>query len=124
MIHIIPWLPVSSIPQCEENRNEDAFLQSFEAIGCFESTFIDTHQASKMSCKVRSHNSQIITPSFLEEIITSSNEVFKDFASDMLVEMRKLDNPTRETAKSILLAKQNAGSSILTLELQPKKSDQ
>jgi hypothetical protein len=36
----------------------------------------------------------------LEAIITSSNEVFKDFVSNMAVEIRKLSNPTRETAEN------------------------
>jgi len=46
----------------------------------------------------------------LEEIITSSIEVYKDFESDMAVEIRKLCNPTRETAESHIIVQQNAGS--------------
>ena len=45
------------------------------------------HQASKMIFKVRSLKSPIKPRSFLEEIITSNNEVFKDCISDMAVEI-------------------------------------
>ena len=48
--------------------------------------------------------------SFLEDIITSSNEVFKDCVSDMAVEIQELGNPTRETAKNNHTVKQIAGS--------------
>jgi len=71
-----------------------------------------------MIFKVWSLKSRIKTRSFLEEIITSSNEVFKDCVSDMAEEIRKLCNPTRETAKNHDTVKQIAGSSILTLLLQ------
>jgi len=63
------------------------------------------------------------THAFLEEIITSSNEVFKDFESDMAVGIRKLVNLTRETAESNNTVHLLAGSSILTLQLQAKQSD-
>jgi len=75
---MMPGLPVSSIPQCKLNRHEGACLELFQAIGRFEPTFIDAHQASKMVCKVRSLISRINTCSSLEEIITSSNDVFND----------------------------------------------
>ena len=71
---------------------------------------MEAHQASKMICKVRSLKSRIKTHSFLEEIITSSNEVFKDCVSDMAVEIQKLGNPTRETAENNDTVKQIAGS--------------
>jgi hypothetical protein len=51
-------------------------------------------------CKVRSLKSQIKTPLFLEEIITWSNEVFKDIVSHMAVEIRKLGNTTWMTAEN------------------------
>jgi hypothetical protein len=38
--------------------------------------------------------SRIKTHSFLEEIITSSKEVFKDLESDMAVRIRTLVDPT------------------------------
>jgi len=50
--------------------------------------------------------------------------VFKDCVSDMVVEIRKLGNPIRETAENNDTVKQTAGSSILTLQLQGKYSDQ
>jgi hypothetical protein len=71
---------------------------------------MEAHQASKMICKVRSLKSRIKTRSFLEEIITSSNEVFKDCVSDMAVEIQKLCNPTRETAENNDTVNQIAGS--------------
>jgi len=50
------------------------------------------------------------TGSCLEEILTSSNEVFKDFQSDMAVGIRKLGNATRNTAKGNDTVKQTADS--------------
>jgi len=38
-----------------------------------------------------------------EEIITSSNDVFKDFGSDMAVRIRIQGNPTQETAKGSII---------------------
>jgi len=38
----------------------------------------------------------------------SSNEVFKDFESDMAVAFSMLGNSTKETAESNVIAKQNA----------------
>jgi hypothetical protein len=46
----------------------------------------------------------------LEEIIISSQEVFKDFESDMVVEIRMLGHLTRETAENNDTVKQTAGS--------------
>jgi hypothetical protein len=46
----------------------------------------------------------------LEEIITSSNEVFKDCVSDMVVEFGKLGIPTRESAENNNKVMQNVGS--------------
>jgi len=119
-IHMIPGLPVSSIPQCKYNRHQDACLESFQAIGCIGPTFIEAHRASDMICKARSLKPQIMTCSFLEEIITSRNEVIRDFEHDMAVGIRKLYKPTQDTAKSYVIVKQNAGSSILTQEVQAK----
>jgi hypothetical protein len=107
---MMPGLPVSLIPQCKSNRHEGACLEFFHAIGRFEPTFIEAHQTSKMICKVMSLKSQIQTLLFLEAIITSSNEVFKDWVSDMAVEIRKLGNPTWETAEYKDTAKQIACS--------------
>jgi hypothetical protein len=82
---MMPGLPVTSIPQCKYNRHEGACLELFQAIGHFEPTFIEAYQASKTICKVRSLKSRIKTRSFLEDIITSNNEVFRDFVSDIVV---------------------------------------
>jgi len=83
-------LPVSSFLQCKLNRHDGACLEFFHAIGCLDPTFIEAHQASKMICNVRSLKSRLKTRSLLDEIITSSNEVFKDCVSDMVVEIGKL----------------------------------
>jgi len=109
-IHMIPGLPVFSLSQCKYNGQEKACLESFQGIGCFEPTIIETYEASKMICKVRSLKSWIMAPSFLVEIITFSNEVFEDFESDMAVGIRKLGNPTWETAKSHVIVNKNGGS--------------
>jgi hypothetical protein len=77
----------------------------------------------KIIYNVTSLTSRIETSSFLEELITSSQEVFKDFESDMAVRIRMLGDPTRETAESNDTVKRTAGSSILTLQLHPKISD-
>jgi len=63
-----------------------------------------------MICNIRSLKSRIKTRSFLKVIITSSNEVFKDFVSDMVVEIRMLGIPTRETAENNDTVKPTAGS--------------
>ena len=49
--------------------------------------------------------------------------MFKDFESVMEVEIRKLGNATRKTAKSNDTVKHTAGSRILAVPLQVKKSD-
>jgi hypothetical protein len=54
----------------------------------------------------------------LEEIITSSNAVFKDRVSVMAVEIPLLGNLTSETAENNDTVKQIVGSYILTLQLQ------
>ena len=61
--------------------------------------------------------------SFYEEIITSSNEMFKEYESDMAVGNRQLGNSTGETARSQVTVQQTAGSSILTQKLHAQKSD-
>ena len=107
---MMPGLPDSSIPKCKLNRYEGACLEAFQAIGHFEPTCIEAHHALKMICTVRSRKSRIKTCSFLEEIITLSNEVVKDFVSDMAVQIRKLGNTTRKTAENNYTVKQTAGS--------------
>jgi len=78
-------LPASSIPQCELNRHEDTYLELFQATGRIKSTSIEAYQVSKKFCKVWSLKSLIKTSSFFEDIITFSNEVFKDFVFDLAV---------------------------------------
>jgi len=75
-----------------------------------EPTFIEGHKALKMIYNVRSFKSRIKTRSFLEEIITSSYEVFKDCVSDIVGEFGKLGIPTRETAENNDTVTQHAGS--------------
>jgi len=82
----------------------------FQAIGRSKPSFIEAHQASKMICNVRSLKSRIQTHSYLEGIITSSDEVFKDFVSDMAVEIWTLGVTTRETAKNNDTVKPTGGS--------------
>jgi len=82
---MMPGLPVSSIPQCKWNRHEVACLELFRAIGRFDPTFIEAHQASKTICKVRLLKSRIKTCSFLEDIVTSNHKVFRDVVSDIAV---------------------------------------
>ena len=110
MIHMMPRLAVSSIQQCEDNRHEGACWALFQALGRFESTYIQAHQASNMICKVRSLKSRIKKGLFLKEIITSSNEVFKDVESDMVVWNRQLGDPTWRNAESNDTTKQAVGS--------------
>jgi len=107
---MMPGLPVASIPQCKLNRHDSACLELFQTIGCFEPSFIEAHQVSKIICKVRSLKSRIKTCSFLEEIITLGKEVFKDCESDMEVRIGKLGDPTRETAESNNTVNQTEGS--------------
>jgi hypothetical protein len=49
----------------------------------FEATFIEAHHASKMICKVTLLKSRIKTPSLLEEIVTSNNDVVKHCVFEM-----------------------------------------
>jgi len=63
-----------------------------------------------MIFNLRSLKLAIKRRSFLEEIITLSNEVLKDFVSDMAVEIRMLGILTRETADNHDTVKQTAGS--------------
>jgi len=107
---MMPGLPVSSIPQCKSNRHDGACRELFQAIGRFEPSFIEALQASKMIYNVRSLRSRIKTRSFLEEIITSSKEVFKDLESDMVVRIRTLVDPTRRPGESDNTVNQTASS--------------
>jgi len=109
-IHIIPGLPLSSIPQCKWNHHKGASLELCQAIECFEPTFMEALQASKMICKVRWLKSKIKTYSCLEDIITTSNKVFKVVECDIAEKIRKQGDTCWETAKSYVIVKYNAGS--------------
>jgi len=113
-------LPVSSIPQCHENRHDGAWLEVLQVTGRLEPSSIEAHQAVKMICNVRSLKLRIKSRSFLEEILTSSNEVFKDSVSDKAVELRMLGILTGETAENNDIVKQTLGYLILTLQLRGK----
>jgi hypothetical protein len=82
----------------------------FQATGCFEPTKIQAHHASMMISKISALKSRIKTHASLEEIITSRNDIFKNFESDMAVGIRKLVNPDQETAESNGIVMPNAGS--------------
>ena len=84
----------NTIPQCKENHHDGPCLEIFQVIDPFEPSFIEAHKASKMTYNIWSLKSQIKTPSFLDKIITLSNEVFKDFESDLELGIRKLGNLT------------------------------
>jgi len=102
-IHMAPGLPVSSIAQCKRKCHKGTGPELLQIIGCFIPTSIEAHEASNMICDIRSLKSQIKTDSFLEEIITSSNEVFKDWESDMVVGICKLCNSSWQTVKSYVI---------------------
>jgi hypothetical protein len=63
-----------------------------------------------MNFKVRSLKLPIKTGSFVEVIITSSNEVFDDFKSNMAIGIRKLGILTQETAERNDTITQTVGS--------------
>jgi len=69
-----------------------------------------SHHTSRMICNVSSLKSQNKTDAFLEEIVTSSKEVFKDFESVMAVRIRMLFDPTRKTGVTNHTVKQAASS--------------
>jgi hypothetical protein len=75
---MMPGLPVVSIPQSELTHHDGACLELLQAIGRLMPSFIEAHHAWKMISNVSSFNSRIKIRSFLEEIITSTQEVFKD----------------------------------------------
>jgi len=120
----MPVVLISSIPQSKWQHHNGVLLALFQAIDCLELTFIHAQQGSDKICQVRSQKSWLKTPSFLDDIITSSTMVFTDCESDMEVGLCKRHKLSWETVKSYIFIKYNAGSEILTGELQVrKKSD-
>jgi hypothetical protein len=107
---MMPGLPVASIPQCKYNRHTSTCLELFQAMGRYEPSFIDAHQASTILCYVRSLKSRIKTRLFLDKLIISNKEVFEDFESDMAERIGTLCDPTRENAECNDTVKQNARS--------------
>jgi len=105
MRHMMPVMQVSSILQCKSNCQEGACLELFQAIGCFEPTFMEAYQALIMICNVRLLKSRIKTTWLFEHIPTSSKVVLRDFESVMVVELWKLCNSSWETVKWCLIAK-------------------
>jgi len=83
MIYMMMGLPVSAIPLGKQNWYQGPCPDLFEAIECFERTFIEAHQASKMICKEMSLKSRIETHSFLEALKTCHNMVCEDFEFDI-----------------------------------------
>jgi hypothetical protein len=79
-------------------------------MGRFELTLIAAQQVLETFCNIRLLTSQITAHLFLEEIITSSIEVFQDLESDMAVGIRNLGIATRAAAESNVIVQQNAGS--------------
>jgi len=103
MIHILPVLRVSSIWKCTPNHHDGTCLESFQAVDWFEPTLIEANQVSNMICNNRFLKSQIKTSSFLDNIITSSNQESKDFETDMMIEIWKLRNSSSEIVKSYVI---------------------
>jgi len=68
-----PWLPVTSIPHCKLQHDEDICQELFTAMECFYYTFINAHQASKINFKVRLLQLRRKILAFLEHLLTSSN---------------------------------------------------
>ena len=73
-------------------HHEGACLEFFQAIECFEPTFIEAHKASNMIHSVRSFKSRLKACSSLEVIITYSNKRIKDSKSNMAVGIGWLGN--------------------------------
>jgi len=109
-IHMMPGLPVASIPECRLDRHDSACLELFHAIGRFEPSFNESHHLSQMICNVRSLKSPIETCLCLEEIINSSKEVFKDLEAGMAVRIRMLVDLTQNTGVTNDTVKQTASS--------------
>jgi len=71
---------------------------------------MEAHQASNKICKVRLHILRINTSWFLEDIIHSGNEVFREFESDTQVGPQMLHTWTWETVKKYVIVKYNTAS--------------
>jgi len=108
--HMITGLAVSSIPHCKYNRHEGACPDLFQAIESFEHTFIKAHQTAKMICTVWLLKSPIKTCSFLQEIITSHNQIFNNFKSNIPIESTNLGTLPWEITENYVIVKYNTRS--------------
>jgi len=102
-IHMMARRPVFSIPQCKVKCCEDECLELFLAIGRFEPIFIVAHQVLNMICNIRSVKSQIQICPFLDDIVTSSNEVFIVWEHVMVIGSWRLCNSCWETVKGDII---------------------
>jgi len=66
---------------------------------------MEAHQVSNMICKVRLLKSRIRICTYLEDIITSTNEVFKDLESDSTPGIQKPSSSTWEAVKRYVIGK-------------------
>jgi len=104
-INMKPGMPVSSIPQCKLHRDESTCLQSFQAIQCFEPTFLEAPwQLTKIS-KLRLLKSRIKINSFLDDIITCLNTVFKDSEWDIIVGIWQMHLSTWQTVTHCVIVR-------------------
>lgn len=108
---------MSSIPQCKQKRHECASQELFHPNGRVKSSFIDTHQALNMICTGRWVKLQIKTHLCFHDIITSSNQMFIDWESDMAVECQRVCHSAQETIEGDIIIEYNAGAEELTIEL-------
>jgi hypothetical protein len=102
-IGIMPGLLVSSILQCKMKCHGGACLELFRAIGRIEPRLIEAHPAWNIVYKVQLLKFQFKTHLFLYDIITSTNKVFRDWESDMVVRSWKLCNSSWETVKGYII---------------------
>jgi len=120
MIHRMPGLPLSSIPQCKWKCHKGACFDSFKAFDPFKSVLIAVQDASNIICTVRSLKSQTKSFSFLDDIITPSLKVLKYLESDILVGIWKLHNSTWDEVTRLVIVKWIIVCSILAPELRAR----
>jgi len=103
--HVMPWQLVFSILQCTFYRHDGECLHLFQTMGPCKPMKIEANWASNIICKVRLLKSQIMTPSSVQDILTSSNEVYIDTESEIMEGIWWLHNPTCEPAISYIMVK-------------------
>jgi len=113
----IPWLPcLFSMAKSVSSRVE----QVNSITSNYVNSFIEAHGASNMIWNVRSIKLRMETRAFWEDIIPSSNKVFKDLESGTAERIWNLGNWNCIAVKSYVTVKYTAGFYILTLELQAR----